>query len=81
MACGILVPPPEIEPMLPAGEALSLNYSTAREVSFLYFYYFFNNLFLNCHIIALQNFVGFWQTSVYICPLPAQLLLQFVSQC
>ena len=32
LACGILVPQPEIEPSPPAVEALSLNHWTAREV-------------------------------------------------
>ena len=31
-ACGILVPPPRIEPMPPVLEAWSLNHWTAREV-------------------------------------------------
>ena len=32
MACGILVPQPEVEPVPPAVEAQSLNHWTAREV-------------------------------------------------
>ena len=36
-ACGILVPPPGIEPMTPAVEAWSLNHCTTKEVSVILF--------------------------------------------
>ena len=37
LACGILVPRPDIEPMSPALEAWTLNHWTTREVTMVYF--------------------------------------------
>ena len=55
MACGILVPQPEIEPMPPAAEAHSLNRWTTRDVPVLIFiFYIFLYSFASFDIFSVR---------------------------